>query len=127
MRLMLAKYLSEYQPRRMRSTSSLKTSFVSREPSKIDIGDPMTGSADRRHDLDAVEMHAVQEDALQQSGIVRYGADSGGAFDRQIVGVDTVLPHQDAALELPSVGIQPQVHRQLVGAQVGAVADDDVA
>ena len=37
---MLAKYLSEYQPRRIRSTSSLNVSAVRRLPSKMLIKAP---------------------------------------------------------------------------------------
>src|SRR3990172_2729305 len=103
MRLMLTKYLSEYQPRRMRSTSSLKTSFVSRAPSKIDIAGPIAASDDRRHDLDAVEVHAVEEDPVQHPGVVGHGADPGGGFNRQVVGVGAVRRQQDAPLKLPGV------------------------
>ncbi len=63
MALMLAKYLSEYQPRRIRSTSSLKVSLVRRFPSKMDIRAPR---------LERNDVHSGLRKALE-GGIRRFG------------------------------------------------------
>jgi hypothetical protein len=48
-----------------------------------------------------------------------------GDIDRQIVGLNAVFDEQHAPLKLPCVGVQTQVHRELIGTQVAAIADHD--
>ena len=62
---------------------------------------------------------------MEQVAIMRHGADLGCQRHADIVGLAAFRWQNHPALQLAGIGIQPQVHRKLIDAQVGAIANQD--
>ena len=76
------------------------------------------------YDAHTVERHVIEKDKVQQIAVVRHRANALGGSNGQIVGLHAVLRYHHLAIALGGIGRETQVHRRLVDAEVGAVADD---